>query len=290
MNPEKLWFRGLPESGALVERLDITFPRLPEGLRGLRVLFASDVHAGFTFPEAAQEKLIRQIESLAPDMILWGGDFAETRRDAAGLMEKIARLKPPAGMAGVMGNNDRRAFGGSMGEFARLAERAGVRILVNGRWVSPVSGGELTILGLDEDYYGSPDASILDRREDGGGQAGTEFSILLSHSPAPLERLIGTRTPPDLILAGHTHGGQMRLCGLTIYSFGFDRVRPRQRYFATRGVRREAGAALVVSGGLGSSKIPLRIHCPPEVQLITLHGKSCGRPLSSRAPNRSFCG
>ena len=269
MNPEKLWFRGLPEGGALVERLDLAFPRLPEGLCGLRMLFASDIHAGFTFPEAAQQKLIRQIEALAPDMILWGGDFAETRRDAERFMEKVAHLKPPMGMAGVAGNNDRRAFRGSMDEFARLLERAGVNLLINSRWARPVPGGKLTLLGLDEDYYGTPDASILERRE--GGREGGELTILLSHSPAPLERLIGENAPPDLILAGHTHGGQMRLGRLTLYSFGFDYVRSGQRFFTARGLKREAGAALVVSGGLGSSKLPLRVNCPPEMQLITLN-------------------
>ena len=273
MNPEKLWFRGLPEGGARIERLDLDFPRLPEGLRGKRILFASDVHAGFTFPEAAQERLIRQIESLAPDMVLWGGDFAENRRDAAMLLEKIARLKPPMGMAGVVGNNDRRAFMGAMDEFERMTEQAGVKLLINGRWALPVPGGELTILGLDEDYYGSPDRKILDRRGRGGEEADGALMILLSHSPVPLDDLIGKFAPPDLILSGHTHGGQIRLGSLSLYSLGYDRVRRHQRFFAIRGLKREGDSALVVSGGLGSSKIPLRVHCPPEMQLITLHKK-----------------
>lgn len=273
MNPDKIWFGGLPEGGAVVERLDLAFSRLPEGLEGMRILFASDVHAGFTFPEAAQERLVRQIEALAPDMILWGGDFAETRRDAEILLEKIARLKPPMGMAGVVGNNDRRAFQGAMEDFERLLEHAGVRLLLNNRWARLVPGGELILLGVDEDYFGSPDPSILDRRGRRDGHAGGGLTILLSHSPAPLDALIGSLAPPDLILAGHTHGGQIRLGGLTLYSFGYDRLRRRQRFFAIQGLKREAGAVLVVSGGLGSSKLPLRIHCPPEMQLITLHKK-----------------
>ncbi len=272
MNPDKIWFRGLPEGGAVVERLDLAFPRLPEGLEGLRILFASDVHAGTTFPEAAQERLIRQIEALAPDMVLWGGDLAETRLDAEKLLKKIARLKPPMGMAGVVGNNDRNAFQGAMEEFERLLEQAGVKLLLNGRWERSVPGGELVLLGLDEDYYGSPDPSILDRRGR-PGQAGGGLTILLSHSPAPLDSLIGSLAPPDLILAGHTHGGQIRIGGFTPYILMYDRVRRRQRFFAVRGLKREAGAVLVVSGGLGSSKIPLRINCPPEMQLITLHRK-----------------
>jgi len=63
----------------------------------------------------------------------------------------------------------------------------------------------------------------------------------------------------------------VRLFGRTLYDFRFDRVRPGgQRFFITRGVRREGDAVLVVSGGLGSSRLPLRINCPPELQLLTL--------------------
>lgn len=263
----RIWLRGLPRGGARVERLNLPVAGLPKGLSGARVLFVSDVHAGFTFPEAAVDRLVRQIESLAPDVILWGGDFAETRAHAAALFKKIARLRPKLGMAGVVGNNDRRAFSGALDAFIEMASEAGVRVLVNGRWTLPVDGGALTILGLDEDYLGSPDASILaeDRREG-------EVAILLSHSPAPLEALLRGARPPELILCGHTHGGQVRLMGRTLYDFGYDSVRPGQRFFTVRGVRREGGATVVVSGGLGSSRIPLRINCPPEIQLIALTG------------------
>ncbi len=261
MKAEQVWFRGLPPEGAKVERLKLTFPRLPEALDGARILFVSDVHAGFTFPAEGQRRLIAQIASLEPDMVLWGGDFAETRRGAGALFEKIGALAPPLGMAGVVGNNDRRAFRGAMEELRGLAERAGVRLLVNGRW-TPLSG--LIVLGLDEDYYGMPDASIL------SGDREAALRILLSHSPVPLEALLEGAPAPDLILCGHTHGGQIRLWGRTLYDLGFDRVRRGQRLFAARGVVREAGTVAVVSAGLGSSRIPLRLFCPPEIQLITL--------------------
>ncbi len=263
----RVWVRGLAPDGARVERLNLIVERLPKGLSGARILFVTDVHAGFTFPDAAVDGLIEQLEGLAPDMILWGGDFAETRVHAARLFEKIARLRPPMGMAGVVGNNDRRAFKGSIHAFEEMALEAGVRILINGRWTLPVDGGALTILGLDEDYLGSPDASIL-----AGSRREGEMEILLSHSPAPLERLLRGTRPAQLILCGHTHGGQVRLMGRTLYDFGFDGVRPAQRFFTVRGVRREEGATVVVSGGLGSSRIPLRINCPPEIQLIMLSG------------------
>jgi predicted MPP superfamily phosphohydrolase len=258
-----VWFRGLPEGGARVERIQLAFPRLTEGLDGLRILFASDVHAGFTFPEEAQKRLIAQIAALAPDMVLWGGDFAESREDAQRLFEKIGGLKPRFGMAGVAGNNDRRAFRGTMGEFSGLAERAGVHMLINGRWAPPCSG--MTVCGLDEDYYGAPNASILD-----GLERKNALTVLLSHSPAPLEALLSGKVPPDLTLAGHTHGGQARLFGLSPYDLGFDHVRRGQRFFTARGVKREGDGFLVVSGGLGSSRVPLRLNCPPEIQLITL--------------------
>lgn len=261
----KIWLRGLPRSGARLERLTIPVAGIPGGLVGARIAFVSDVHAGFTFPEAAIERLVWQLEGLAPDMILWGGDFAETRAHAAGLFKKIARLKPILGMAGVVGNNDRRAFSGALDAFVEMALDAGVRILINGRWTVPVDGGALTILGLDEDYLGSPDAGLLARPRQEG-----EVEVLLSHSPAPLEATLRGVRPPELILCGHTHGGQVRLMGRTLYDFGFDKVRPDQKFFTVRGIRRDEGATVVVSGGLGSSRIPLRINCPPEIQIITL--------------------
>ena len=261
----RVWLRGLAPTGARVERLNLVVEKLPKGLAGARILFVTDVHAGFTFPDAAVGRLIEQLEGLAPDMILWGGDFAETRAHAARLFKKIVRLQPPMGMAGVVGNNDRRAFKGSINSFEEMALEAGVRILINGRWTSPVDGGALTILGLDEDYFGCPDPSIL-----AGSRREGEMEVLLSHSPAPLEGLLRGTRPAQLILCGHTHGGQVCLMGRTLFDFGFDGVRPAQRFFTARGVRREAGATVVVSGGLGSSRIPLRINCPPEIHLITL--------------------
>lgn len=265
MNPERLWLLGLPEGGAKVERMRLAVARLPEGLLGARILFLADVHAGFSFPDAAVERLIGQIAGLVPDMILWGGDFAETRRDAERLFQAAGRLTPRLGMAAVVGNNDRRVFRDSLSPLRSLSERAGIRLLVNERWTIPVSGGGLTILGLDENYYGTPDASILN------GARGREPEILLAHSPAPLEKLLAGKALPDLILCGHTHGGQVRLMNLTPYNFFFDGVKPfGQRFFTARGVVREDGATVVVTAGLGSSKIPIRINCPPEMQLITL--------------------
>jgi predicted MPP superfamily phosphohydrolase len=265
---EHLWFYGLPRGGAKVERLDLPIDRLPEGLDGARILFAADVHAGFTFLEAAVDLLIDQISGLAPDLILWGGDLAENRLCAEHLFEKIGRLKPKFGMAAVVGNNDRRVFRASLAPMRDMALRAGVTLLVNERRSIPVPGGALTLLGLDENYCGTPDPSILTWAR---GQR--EAAILLSHSPAPLDRLLRGAKLPDLILCGHTHGGQARLFGLTPYDFHFDGVRRGQPFFTARGVVRERGATVVVTAGLGSSKIPLRINCPPELWVITLRGR-----------------
>lgn len=265
MKPGRLWVRGLPDGGARVEQLSLAIKNLPDGLNGARVLFASDVHAGFTFPEAAVDRLIGQIGEFAPDLILWGGDFAENRACVEAFFEKIGSLKPRLGMAAAVGNNDRRVFRTSLAPMRSMAERAGVRLLVNERLTLPLFGGALTLMGLDEDYYGAPDPSIL-----AWPRGEREAAILLSHSPAPLAGLLRGAILPDLILCGHTHGGQARLFGKTPYDFHFDGVRRGQPFFTARGVVREQNATVVVTAGLGSSKIPLRINCPPEFWLITL--------------------
>jgi predicted MPP superfamily phosphohydrolase len=275
MNPARIWFRGLPPQGARVERLEFEFERLPRGLWGARILYISDIHLGVSFPERALDALIGQARALSPDMILWGGDFAEKRSLQKLFFEKIGILRPPLGMAAVIGNNDRRCFMRDAEKLGALAEGAGVRLLINGRWTQPLPEGALTIVGLDEDYYGHPDPAALAQQRQAG-----EFVVLMSHSPRPLDGVFSDVRAqiPDLILCGHTHGGQVRILGLTPYHFYYERVRLGQPFFLVRGAARQRGAALVVSGGLGSSKLPLRINCPPEMQLITLR-RGVQKPL-----------
>ncbi len=246
-----------------VVELDECGANVPAGLSGLRALFVTDIHMGSALaPKWYMDKLLQRLGSLEPDLILWGGDYAEGDYHGAAL-ERMARLKAPLGMFAVLGNNDQRAYARQRQVFDRAEMRSGLVTLVNASRRIPIEGGSLLIIGMDEPREGAPDLSILDAPKQPG-----EYRILLSHSPFALANLPESLPhPPDLILCGHTHGGQLKLLGLSPYSFGYEREFGR-RHFHVTGTHRLGDARLIVSNGIGTSLIPMRIGAPPEVHLV----------------------
>lgn len=217
---------------------------------GLRAAFVSDVHlTGNVSPQP----LIECIVSCKPDIILFGGDFADRREDALRLFEEFRALRAPLGIFAAPGNNDIEAFG----NHAALSEAMGIfggRLLVN----EGVQVGPLAVAGVDEMKYGKAvHEGLFD------GLAG--FRVLLSHYPSLPET-----DRPDLMLSGHTHGGQFNAFGLTPYAIGFERI-GGEKHLApvlVSGFERFGGMRLLVSKGVGASRIQLRIGVRPEVHLL----------------------
>ena len=235
----------LPE----IVRLDVP---APEALRGLSALFVADLHFGCTrSPIPHTLPIVDMIRDLAPSLILWGGDYAEPGCHRA-LFPLLAALQPPLGAFGVIGNNDR---GENFSAFPAL------QLLVN-RSVR-VGNLPLRIIGLDDARTGSPDLSLIDPPSE------AVFQLLLSHSPLALRRMPSSLWP-NLTLCGHTHGGQIALCGLSPYSFGYEHFAARRDNFFLTGSHAPAPSArVVVSNGIGTSLFPVRIGAPPQLHLIT---------------------
>lgn len=221
----------------------------PKAMDGLRAVFASDVHLR---ANVSVSPLIDCIKSCRADIILFGGDFADTREQALRLFDAFDGLDAPMGMYAILGNNDTEAF-----EFPDALRKAlngcGVRLLVN----ESVQLDGFSVGGVDEHLYGCP-------LKDGLFSGREGYRILLSHYPIlPEEK-------PDLMLSGHTHGGQFNALGLTPYAIGFERI-GRRRHLApaaVSGLHEIGNTKLLVSKGIGSSKIPLRIGVRPEVCLL----------------------
>ena len=116
-----------------------------------------------------------------------------------------------------------------------------------------MGGGALAVGGLDEQKHGVPKESRLFTRCAPG-----DYRLLLTHYPC------WPRIPVDLTLSGHTHGGQVNLLGLNPFSLRFE----SDRYPIIKGWAERNGARLLVSRGLGWSKLPLRLGACPELHLI----------------------
>ncbi|MBQ8088533.1 MAG: metallophosphoesterase [Clostridia bacterium] len=225
----------------------------PQSLRGIKLAFATDFHLrGHMRPERWME----QIASESPDMLLLGGDLADQRTWAERMIALLGEIHPPLGTYAVPGNNDFEAFGG-ISSLRAACERVNIRLLVN----ESVRVDNFTIAGIDEYKHGIPDASGLFHPGDG-------YRILLSHFPI-LPALPHTLMP-QLVLCGHTHGGQFNLLGLTPYAIGFERFLSGKEtaYHHVSGWMAEGSTRILVSKGIGMSRIPLRIGVRPEIHLI----------------------
>ncbi len=219
----------------------------------VRVAHLSDLHYG---PWVRAELVARWVEATlreAPDLVVITGDFVDAglRGGVKGLVQALAALRAPLGVWGVWGNHDRSRFNPPDPLREALAS-AGVEVLENrGVQLRP----DLFLAGVDDLRCGRPDLGAALAGWRGGAR------VLLSHNP---DLLGGMPQPVELVLSGHTHGGQVRLPGIGAVYTG-------SRYgrrFAAGWV--EAPQPAFISRGLGVSALPLRWHCPPEIALHNL--------------------
>jgi predicted MPP superfamily phosphohydrolase len=199
----------------------------------------------------------RQVGLLQPDLIVLTGDYLEEQRNIRGVLDFLRALQAPQGIYAIQGNweywsrlegeNLRRHFAG-----------AGVRLLINERVDLEIQGRDLSIYGLDypssADYLQRLQANIDPQR----------FNLLLSHVPAFAHEHLSRHF--NLILCGHTHGGQVRLPFLPPFYL----PRYSGRFVAGFYPVSEHQIPLYVSRGVGTSVLPVRFLCRPEIGLFEL--------------------
>ncbi len=232
----------------------------PPFMRGLRLLFAADLHVLGRTSRGELDALVDRIAAAKPDLLLLGGDYSDQADDCVRFFDALGRVSFRLGCFGVIGNNDAEAWEDDLKGLSRVMAVAGCRLLINQAVNIPLGGGVLRIGGLDEYRYGHPHPELLWR----GKGPGNSYRILLSHYPVLPEQR------PDLMLCGHTHGGQFNLLGLTPYAIGFERFsRPRRPSAAIAGLHDIDGMRLLVTKGVGASRLQWRIGVRPEINLIT---------------------
>ncbi len=228
-------------------------PRLPRQAHGLRILHLSDLHIDGMPDDGARLREI--VSGLEFDLCVLTGDFRFLTFDrdrpalenTAALVEALAC---PLGVVGVLGNHD-------FIEMVPALESAGIRMLLNEALAIDLGGDPLWILGIDDvHFYG-----VGDLRAAARGVPDDAYRILLSHSPEVYRD--AAEVGVDLLLAGHTHGGQICLPGgVPILT---NAACPRQYVSGPWQHGRMSG---YTSRGTGSSGVMARLFCPPE---ITIH-------------------
>ena len=248
-----------------LSRLQFSFDTLPEAFCGLRILHLSDLHIDGV--PGLPEQIVRSVESLDIDLCVLTGDY---RFSISGpcdgiypAMEKmLTGIQPRLGTFGILGNHD------AAEEVAGL-ERLGIKMLVNDKIEIREGTDSLWLLGLDDPhYYGCDDLPGTLR-----GVPQDDFKLLLVHTPEIIRE--ASESGVNLYLCGHTHGGQVCLPFIGPLLLNADCER---RY--TRGRWQHHNLQGYTSAGVGSSGLPVRFFCPPEIGLIELR---CSRHRSSRS-------
>ena len=232
--------------------VDLPLRDLPEALDGLRIAQLSDFHLGMPLSVRAVRRAVAAVETARPDLIVLTGDFVSYRRHLPLLRHMLRPLQAPHGVYAILGNHDHLAAPAAV---ARLLGERGVTVLVNEHRAVAIGDATLVIAGVDDMWRGQPDLEAALA----GVPAGAPI-ILLAHAPDYAD--IAAQAPVAVQLAGHTHGGHIRLPGLGPL------VLPRHGICYDQGLWRVGCMWLYVSQGLGG--LPLRLGCRTEATLLTL--------------------
>ncbi|MGQ9730484.1 MAG: metallophosphoesterase [Candidatus Zipacnadales bacterium] len=248
----------------LTERWHFTVTRaiygirnLPPDLDGLVVAHLTDFHAGACTPIELIRKAVSLTNRLKPDVILLTGDYVDDfEEDLPLVAEAFVHFKAPYGVYAVLGNHD---YCVSADAVEAALKAANITVLRNASHRLGRGPQHLWIVGLDDTagYWGDFPAAF-------DGVPGDEPVILLSHVPDVLPRAESLGV--ELILAGHTHGGQVQIPAV---GAPHAPVRLSARFVA--GSRRAGHTRLHVNRGIGMTVLPIRLNCPPEIGLHTLY-------------------
>lgn len=237
--------------------------RLPAAFDGLTIAYLSDIHYGPYFSSERVQALIQKVNALGADIIALGGDYGKDSLGALEFFQMMPEFKAKLCTVAVMGNHDRTVPDSRMHDIMAAMQNAGVTPLVNDALYIKKGGETLALAAPDDFYNGFPSMSAV--RE---SVRDADYVVFLPHSPDFLANIDDFFF--DLALCGHTHGGQITLFGHALHSPCLS----GDRYLT--GWKKEKGADILISNGVGTSFLPVRLGARPQYHLITLRS---GAPI-----------
>ncbi|MGB3181753.1 MAG: metallophosphoesterase [Cyclobacteriaceae bacterium] len=257
------------------QRVEAELPHLPQEWEGKRVALLADFQVGMWWGNTGMvSKAVDRIIDSKADLVLIGGDFVY-KPDTAVVDEAVSLVKPLADAGipvyAVLGNHDYSLMKKESKSRPDIAayleselEKAGIEVLRNESVNIAKQGKPLHVVGIGSEWADNSDpVTAL------GGIGASEARIIFMHNPVAYRDLAPNTAP--LTLAGHTHGGQLRIPLLPSESW-MDIARKREvvaEGWSSEKIDKE-GNRLYVNRGIGFSLIPVRLFCRPELTIITL--------------------
>jgi len=235
-----------------VKKYRLALVKKPE--RWIRVAFLSDLHADGWKGKRFYDRVVRKTQAQKPDLILIGGDVVEETASHLSEAAGLAKLDAPMGKYFILGNHD---FMDDAAAVRRQLEAWGYEDVTNRVKTVSADGRAFDLVGLDDSWFGDPDLPLVR-----GGHKRPR--VVLSHEPDVLFDL--RQGDADLILLGHTHGGQIRL-PLIGHVAPLPQAAPQ---WLDLGKKTWKGMPVVISAGLGETNLNVRLFCPPQIVLLEI--------------------
>ena len=239
-----------------IKQYDFYSYDVPSAFDGFRIGFASDFHYESRFTRKRLDNAIRALQSLNADVLLLGGDYGSPKGgDMDTLFTALGKVLTPYGIYGVMGNHD---YSYCYTKVAEAMEKNNVHLMEHKSYKLLKDGQHIIISGVRNPFD-------LKKNGDSPSQHADDFILLLTHTPDYAEDTDVSNA--NLVLAGHTHGGQVSL---------FKKYSPVKHSiygnrFLTGRKENSAGVPIIITNGLGTSRMNVRLFTPSEVVLVVLH-------------------
>jgi len=232
-----------------VTRQTVPVTGLPAAFTGLRIGLLTDVHRSRWVSHEDVMLAVAALMNERPDLIILGGDYVTwgDRHFVGPSAEALAPLSAPHGVFGILGNHD------DDHDMPTALTKNNAVMLKDARTQLLINNEPLDFVGIRYWTRRQADITSLVR-----GATGTV--VLLAHDPRRLAEAALLKVP--LVLAGHTHGGQVVLPGIGAIA--------AQKFLVVAGLGRRDRTTMFVSRGVGTVYVPVRINCPPEVAVLTL--------------------
>ncbi|WP_077622182.1 metallophosphoesterase [Sediminibacillus massiliensis] len=255
--------REIEPSMLTIHKETLSSNKIPTQLDDLTILQFSDTHVGFHYSLEQLEELVYEINAQSPDIVVFTGDLVDMPNEfpwGNGIIEILNKIKAPMGKYWIYGNHDHGGYGTET--LLETMEAGGFSLLQNSHVEIEKQGAAFTLAGLDDLMLGKPDLEEALKNADPDN-----YTMLLVHEPDYADNTINYQV--DCQLSGHSHGGQIQipLIGY-IYTPKFAEKYVEGKYLIDEKLE------LFVSRGVGTTRLPYRFLCRPEITVFKMEASS----------------
>ncbi|MDQ0160070.1 metallophosphoesterase [Alkalibacillus salilacus] len=246
-----------------IKRDSVESERLPSEFNNYKIVQITDTHLGFQLTLEDMRKIVRKVNQESPDLIVFTGDLFDDPSDIGqsrynDLISILSDLKAKHGQYWIYGNHDHGGYGTD--SIKEVMNQSGFTLLQNDYDNINLNGSQILLAGVDDVLLGDPRLNQLIPDD-----KSNTFNILLCHEPDYADQVKDYNF--DLQLSGHSHGGQVQI---PFYGYIITPLLG-QKYVEGKTTIGERPLHLLTSRGLGTTRLPFRFLCRPEINVITLN-------------------